>query len=139
MAAAHAERPAQDDAEAHLAPTPHCSIHLSTTPCTGVRSSVISPECGRDDIFVQRVTVGHPRYDGFRPVPIGAEPVSLRVDGEPVFAGKLKRDLYVCLAQAARTRDFERLRWAGLRVAASGEVKRVTGRTGFAPLLMEHP
>ncbi len=45
-----------------------------------------------------------------------SQPVSVTVDGKRVFVGTLKPDLLVCLLQAARTYDFDRLRWAGLRV-----------------------
>ena len=58
-----------------------------------------------------------------------AKPVTLIVDGEELFEGLVRPDLHVCLNQAARAFDFERLRWAGLRVGASGEVTIVTGAT----------
>lgn len=43
------------------------------------------------------------------------EPVELKVSGRVAFTGRIAPDLYVCLSQAARTWDFDRLRWAGLR------------------------
>jgi hypothetical protein len=64
-------------------------------------------------------------------------PVTLVVDGEKRWEGRLRPDLHVCLAQAARTRDFDRLRWAGLRVDAERDVEVVTGKTEFPPLLPE--
>lgn len=63
------------------------------------------------------------------------KPVRLEVDGRKVFEGLVKRDLAVCLAEAARTRDFDRLRWAGLRVAADGRTQPVTAKTEFPPLI----
>jgi hypothetical protein len=47
----------------------------------------------------------------------------------------LKPDLHVCLSQAARTLDFDRLRWAGVRVDPRGKAGPVTGRTAFPSLL----
>lgn len=62
------------------------------------------------------------------------KPVKLRVNGKNVFTGKLRPDLLVCLTQAARTRDFDRLRWAGLRVDGKPKATVVTGKTPFPPL-----
>ncbi len=62
------------------------------------------------------------------------KPVTLVVNEREVFAERLEHDLLVCLNEAARRRDFHRLRWAGLRVHADGTVERVTGRTAFPPL-----
>jgi len=53
------------------------------------------------------------------------QPVALEVDGRRVFEGTLARDLDLCLSEAARTRDFDRLRWAGLRVGPDGSAKPV--------------
>jgi pimeloyl-ACP methyl ester carboxylesterase len=66
-----------------------------------------------------------------------AKPVTVTVGGRKVFSGVLKPDLGVCLAQAARTFDFERLRWAGIRVDGRGRGVPVTGRTAFPPLVPE--
>ncbi|HKQ52546.1 MAG TPA: hypothetical protein VJT74_09265 [Pyrinomonadaceae bacterium] len=44
-------------------------------------------------------------------------PIEVTLDGEEVFKGKVTRDLYVCLTEAARTFDFDRLRWAGLQLS----------------------
>jgi len=54
------------------------------------------------------------------------QPVALEVDGRRVFEGTLARDLDLCLSEAARTRDFDRLRWAGLRVGPDGSAKPVS-------------
>lgn len=62
------------------------------------------------------------------------KPVRLRVNGKNAFTGKLQPDLLVCLTQAARTRDFDRLRWAGLRVGSKPKATVVTGKTPFPPL-----
>jgi pimeloyl-ACP methyl ester carboxylesterase len=62
------------------------------------------------------------------------QPVSLTVNGRKAFEGTLTPDLFVCLAQAARTYDFNRLRWAGLRFKSGAKTKIVTGDTPFPPL-----
>jgi predicted esterase len=62
------------------------------------------------------------------------KPVTLKVNGKNVFTGKLQPDLFVCLTQAARTRDFDRLRWAGLRAGSKPKATVVTGKTPFPPL-----
>ena len=61
-----------------------------------------------------------------------SRPVTLTVSGRQAFEGTLTPDLFVCLAQAQRTYDFERLRWAGLRFKSGSRTKLVTGRTEFA-------
>ncbi|UCF69349.1 MAG: hypothetical protein JSV80_08785, partial [Acidobacteriota bacterium] len=42
------------------------------------------------------------------------------------FRGQIEPDLLICLLQAARTRDFERLHWAGLHVPTRGEISRLS-------------
>lgn len=64
------------------------------------------------------------------------QPVVLAVSGREVFRGRVAPDLHVCLAQAARTRDFDRLRWAGLRFQSGGKTQPVTPATRF-PTLFE--
>lgn len=59
------------------------------------------------------------------------QPVVLVVGGKKEFEGTLRPDLLVCLIQAERTRDFERLRWAGLRVRTGRRAEVVTGETEF--------
>lgn len=61
------------------------------------------------------------------------QPVSLKVNGRDAFTGKLEPDLFVCLTQTARTYDFERLRWAGLRFKSGSKTRVVTGRTVASP------
>jgi hypothetical protein len=61
--------------------------------------------------------------------------VTVELAGRRVFSGILRPDLAVCLSQAARTLDFDRLRWAGLRIDAHGKAEVVTGTTAFPPLL----
>ncbi|HYG64448.1 MAG TPA: hypothetical protein VEL74_17855, partial [Thermoanaerobaculia bacterium] len=63
------------------------------------------------------------------------QPVTLVVDGKKVWEGDLDPDLHLCLAQAARTRDFDRLRWAGLRVDDDRRVSVVTAETELPSLL----
>jgi predicted esterase len=62
------------------------------------------------------------------------KPVNVKVSGEKSFDGELKPDLFVCLTQAARTYDFERLRWAGLRFKSGKKLEVVTGRTTIPPI-----
>lgn len=45
-----------------------------------------------------------------------SKPVTIRMSGKAVFEGVLQPDLDVCLSEAARSFDFQRLRWAGVRV-----------------------
>jgi len=66
-----------------------------------------------------------------------AKPVTVELAGRKVFAGTLRPDLLLCLSQAARTFDFDRLRWAGVRVDGKGRAEPVTVRTTFPPLLPE--
>ena len=61
------------------------------------------------------------------------EPVTVKVSANTVFEDKLEADLFVCLTQAARTYDFDRLRWAGLRFKSGYGADPVTGRTEFPP------
>ncbi|UCE59053.1 MAG: prolyl oligopeptidase family serine peptidase [Phycisphaerales bacterium] len=59
------------------------------------------------------------------------EEVHVVVDDAEVFKGKLKPDLYVCLMQARRAYDFDRLRWAGLMLNGTNPAEPVTGKTRF--------
>jgi len=63
------------------------------------------------------------------------KPVTVELAGKKAFSGLLKPDLLVCLSQAARSLDFDRLRWAGVRVDAHGKGEPVTDKTPFPPLL----
>ncbi|MCA9243247.1 MAG: hypothetical protein KDA32_04770 [Phycisphaerales bacterium] len=58
------------------------------------------------------------------------EPVELNVSGRVAFKDKLTPSVFVCLSQAARTYDFDRLCWAGLRYSRS-RAKPVTAETDF--------
>jgi len=53
-------------------------------------------------------------------------PVTLEVDGTVVFRGRVARDAGVALARAHGTMDFDTLRFAGIRVDASGKASMVT-------------
>ncbi|TWT44715.1 hypothetical protein RAS1_11310 [Phycisphaerae bacterium RAS1] len=61
-------------------------------------------------------------------------PAKLVISGKREFAGTIEPDLLVCLTQAARTFDFERLRWAGFRYRSGKKLERVTGATEFPPV-----
>jgi len=75
----------------------------------------------RGEIAGQTITVDQ-RHVGEMTVWIGdgmidwRQPVTINLGGRQVFAGTLAPDLLVCLTQAARTLDFDRLRWAGVSV-----------------------
>jgi pimeloyl-ACP methyl ester carboxylesterase len=63
------------------------------------------------------------------------QPVVLDTGDKEPFEVKLRPDLYICLSQAARTWDFDRLRWAGIRVRPSaGRPHLVTPKTTFPPV-----
>jgi pimeloyl-ACP methyl ester carboxylesterase len=64
-----------------------------------------------------------------------ARPIRLEWQGSVVFEGTIEPSLEVCLAQADRTRDLDRLRWMGLRVGPGARAEPVTARTDFPPLL----
>lgn len=66
-------------------------------------------------------------------------PVHVSVNGRVAYDGPLQRDLAVCLAQAARTNDFDRLRWAGLRVSKDGGSHVVTERDEFPDVVWGKP
>jgi pimeloyl-ACP methyl ester carboxylesterase len=61
------------------------------------------------------------------------QPVLLEVNGRKAFEDKLTPDLSVCLTQAVRTYDFDRLRWAGLRFKSGARTTVVTADTPFPP------
>ena len=63
------------------------------------------------------------------------QPVPLNVSGRVVFHDRLTPDLHVCLTQAVRTYDFDRLRWAGLRFRSHGKTRVVDAKTGFPPVI----
>jgi len=50
-----------------------------------------------------------------------SQPVTVSVDDRKVFEGRLERDLYMCLHHALRTYDYDRLRFAGLRIDKQGQ------------------
>ncbi len=58
-------------------------------------------------------------------------PVAVTINGRKDFEGLLRPDLLVCLNEAARTRDLDRLRWAGLRVRTGRRSVVVDGDTPF--------
>lgn len=62
-----------------------------------------------------------------------SQPVTIDASGQVDFKGKLEPNLLVCLTQAARTRDFERLRWAGVRIQSGKAALVLTGDESEAP------
>lgn len=67
------------------------------------------------------------------------EPIEVTLNGEEVFAGKVSRDLYVCLTEAARTFDFDRLRWAGLQLTTGGRVTLIGNNNALPVVIFEKP
>jgi dienelactone hydrolase len=67
-----------------------------------------------------------------------SRPVSVVHNGRQVFRGRLSPDPAVALAQALRTYDFDRLRWAGVRIdVRHGSARPVTPEDAFPPVLRE--
>lgn len=67
-----------------------------------------------------------------------SKPVTVVHGGKKVFEGVVEPDLGVALAQAKRTRDFDRIRWAGIRIdAGAGTARVVTPEDYFPPVLRE--
>lgn len=60
-------------------------------------------------------------------------PVTVVWNGAVVFEGPIGKDVGVALVQAERTRDFLRLRWAGVRIV-DGEAHAVTTEDVFPPV-----
>jgi hypothetical protein len=60
-------------------------------------------------------------------------PVTIECDGQMVFAGRILPDAELALARAQATMDFENLRFAGIRVTASGVTSLVTAATTPEP------
>lgn len=61
-------------------------------------------------------------------------PVRLEVDGSLAYEGRLEKRAAIALARAAATRDFDRLRWAGILVDAEGQGRVVTPDDVPAPI-----
>jgi hypothetical protein len=60
-------------------------------------------------------------------------PIVVVWNGTVVFDGFVERDLAVALVQAERTRDFSRLRWAGIRIV-DGAAHVIDGTDVFPPV-----
>lgn len=56
-------------------------------------------------------------------------PVTIEVDGRAAFSGRVVPDPALALARAAATMDFDDLKFAGVRVSASGEATVLTAGT----------
>ena len=63
------------------------------------------------------------------------QPITLVVSGRKIYEQRVTPNLHVCLTQAKRTYDFDRLRWAGLRYRSGQQVRLVTAETPFRDLL----
>ncbi len=67
-----------------------------------------------------------------------SSPVTVEYAGRTVFSGVVVPDTAVALTQAVRTMDFDRLRWAGIRIdATDGTAHVVTSADVFPPILRE--
>ncbi|MGD2116115.1 MAG: hypothetical protein PVG07_13760 [Acidobacteriota bacterium] len=67
-----------------------------------------------------------------------SRPVTVAHNGREAFTGTLKRDPAVALAEARRTRDFDRIRWAGVRIdATTGTGRPVAPEEDLPPVLRE--
>jgi poly(3-hydroxybutyrate) depolymerase len=67
-----------------------------------------------------------------------SKPVTVIHDGRQVFQGAVEPDLAVALSQARRTRDLDRIRWAGIRIdTRTGKARVVTADDDFPPVLRE--
>ncbi len=62
------------------------------------------------------------------------QPMILKTGEQEPCEIKIEPDLYVCLSQAARMWDFDRLRWAGVRIHSGGKPYVVTTKTRFPPV-----
>jgi predicted esterase len=49
------------------------------------------------------------------------KPILVQANGQKVFESKVKRDLRLCLSEAKKTGDFDRLRWTKLVLNKAGE------------------
>jgi hypothetical protein len=61
-------------------------------------------------------------------------PLTIEVDGKVAFSGKAVPDPALALARAASSMDFDHLRFAGIRVSASGEAAALTAQTVPEPV-----
>lgn len=67
-----------------------------------------------------------------------SKPVTVEFDGQVVFEGGVDPDIGVALTQAVRTRDFDRLRWAGIRIdTVTGTAHPVGVDDELPPILRE--
>ena len=63
-----------------------------------------------------------------------ARPVELNVSGEVKYREKLAPSVFVCLEEARRTYDFDRLRWAGLHFVSGQKCQPVDEKTIWPPV-----
>ena len=67
------------------------------------------------------------------------KPIRITANGQETFHGDVKRDLYLCLTEAARTYDLDRLRWAGVRVSQNGSAHILGDEDGLPAVVYEKP
>jgi hypothetical protein len=53
-----------------------------------------------------------------------------------VFQGMLRRDVRVALSQALRTRDFDRIRWAGLVIDMGDNARAFDSQSDILPAVI---
>ena len=68
-----------------------------------------------------------------------SKPIRVTANNKEVFQGEAKRDLYLCLTEAARTYDFDRLRWAGLRLSKDGQASWLKPQDKLPEVVFEKP
>lgn len=59
-------------------------------------------------------------------------PVTVKLSGRLVFDGQLTPDLALCLSEALRSWDFDRLRWAGLHCRTGSKARVLTAEAAGA-------
>lgn len=67
------------------------------------------------------------------------QPVKITSNGRSLYTGQIRPSLLICLTEAARTRDFERLRWAGVRIRDPKGDGKNTGMMSAAVWRAEEP
>jgi predicted esterase len=68
-----------------------------------------------------------------------SKPIKIVANGREVFEGTIAPNLGVCLTQAARTLDFDRLRWAGILIAKDGRATLVRPEHRFPEIVSARP
>ncbi|CAN5612739.1 hypothetical protein BH09PLA1_BH09PLA1_13160 [soil metagenome] len=65
-----------------------------------------------------------------------SKPIRVSANGKIVFEGMIERDVRIALSQAMRTRDFDRIRWAGLKISKDRTAKLIDPETDDLPAIV---